>query len=178
MQRTFPLSLACQAVSEDTLCPLTSGTCTSALLLLSPSSVLPKADLEGNSNSKPQFALLELWFHPQNFVSKMGQTQEEKHLLVLLLPRLPQGNQIFLLYLQTRKGTWNWMLHYMLKNGCSLMQNTTVVYSAFETKSASDVAKWELLTEIKQTLKNWKFFKFWRRITLYLRHKNFRSSQE
>lgn len=57
LSRTVTLSLACQAVSS-----LMSGTCTSALLLLPLRSAMPKADLRGDRNSKPQLALMELQY--------------------------------------------------------------------------------------------------------------------
>lgn len=48
------------------------------------------------------------------------------------------------------------------------MQNITAVYGTLETESATDVAKWELITGMKQTLLNEVVGEVLGRITLYL----------
>lgn len=65
------------------------------------------------------------------------------------------------------------MHHYILKNGCFLMQNITVFYGTLETKSL-------LLMEQNGSYSlEWnkhylKILKFWGRITLYLWRKSYR----
>lgn len=128
---------ACQAVSKDMSSHM-SGTCPSALLLLSPRSATPKAELKGDRNSKPQLALMGLWLHLQHFGSTMGQTTRGETPFGATSPSTTSRQlnipNIFTDYtdherhleLDAPLHTQKWML---------LMQNIPVVYGAFETKS-------------------------------------------